>query len=81
MHISPIISSLKLLFVITIFSFSLFSCGGGGESSYSLTKKEVAKKEDFSDKDTYSAESEVDVMAWVKEKPAYVGGKKEMYNF
>jgi TonB family protein len=81
MHISPIISSLKLLFVITIFSFSLFSCGGGGESSYSLTKKEAAKKEDFSDKDTYSAESEADVMAWVKEKPAYVGGKKEMYNF
>lgn len=81
MHISPFISSLKLLFVITVFSFSLFSCGGGGESSYSLTKKEGAKKEDFSDKDIYSAENEADVMAWVKEKPAYVGGKKEMYNF
>ena len=68
-------------FVYTAFVyFMLVSCGGG-ESSFSLTKKEAAKKEDFSDKDTYSAESEADVMAWVKDKPAFIGGKKEMNNF
>ncbi|MCP9756795.1 energy transducer TonB [Lacihabitans sp. CCS-44] len=78
---NKIISSLKntALFVFTI--SVMYSCGSGGESSYSLTKKDPEKKEDFSDKDTYSAESEADVMAWVKEKPAYIGGKKEMYNF
>jgi len=72
--------SISTFVYTSLVGMMMVSCGGG-ESSYSLTKKETEKKEDFSDKDTYSAESEADVMAWVKEKPAYIGGKKEMYNF
>ena len=57
------------------------SCGGGEESKYSISRKTEASKEDFGEKDAFAGDEESDVMTYVKEKPAFIGGKMKMFNF
>jgi hypothetical protein len=74
-------SNIAILTVSSCVFLSICSCGNGEESKYSINRKTEAAKEDFGEKDAYAGDGEGDVLSYVKDKPTFIGGKMEMFNF